>query len=444
MRLAFFAYTVVLFALQPLFAIYLLKRSVSQPAYRKGWRQRFAAKVPTLPQLPAGQKRIWVHAVSVGEANAVSSLVRHWARVYPLHQWVFTCTTPTGMDTLQAQYSSLPGVQFAYLPYDLPYLNRRLLARFQADALWVVETELWPNLLRQAAKAGVQTALVNARVSPTTGRRLQQLGLISRPVLASLGTVLAQTDADAEVFTALGRKPDLVCGNLKFDMPLRPDLASQGKAWRATLGANPVLLFASSRDGEEAVLLDILNRSQFFKRLPKACVLIVPRHPQRFDEVFQAMAMAATKMGVAHPQRRSQLLGQAGQGNTPLFVTPRLVLGDSMGEMPAYYSAADLALLGGSWAPLGGQNLIEACAYGCPVWMGPHTFNFAKASEDAIAAGAAKRFDNLQAAIEAFLTSQTNLEVTRKLAFAYARGHRGATQGSFEQLRRALTGLGQG
>lgn len=437
-RLLIHLYSLLLFALLPVLALYLLKRGRKQAEYRQGWAQRFKARLPEFKRLESGELRIWVHAVSVGEAHAISPLIHHWARVHPQHQWAVSCTTPTGLATCRHLYSGLNQVQFFYLPYDLPHLVRRTLAQVQARMLWVVETELWPNLLLGARKAGVRTALLNARVSPSSGKRLAQLGWISRPVVQSLNLVLCQTPADAEVFAALGHEEVQVCGNLKFDVALQPELASLGRSWRQAAQAEQVLLFASSREGEEAALLEALNRSQFFKRMPKASVWIVPRHPQRFDEVFHMMSEAATRMGVARPVRRSASFNQDSNVALAGLGQARLVLGDSMGEMPAYYSAADLALLGGSWLPLGGQNLIEACAYGCPVWLGPYTFNFAKAAEDALSAGAARRFDALQTACEFYLSGQYRLDQSRKAAFAYARSHRGATQRSFDQLNRLV------
>ena len=424
--------------LQPVFALYLLKRSIRQPSYREGWGQRFLAKLPVFGAVPTGQQRIWVHAVSVGEAHAVSPLVQHWAKVYPQHVWAISCTTPTGLVACKQLYSTLHNVQFFYLPYDLPYLVSRSLAQVKANALWIVETELWPNLLLGASRAGVHTALLNARVSPTTGRRLVQLKLISKPVMQSFRTLVCQTQADDFVFTQLDRPADAVCGNLKFDVALRPELTTLGRTWRESTQAEQIVLFASSREGEEALLLDALNRSQFFKRMPKASVWIVPRHPQRFDEVFDLMTHAAARMGIARPVRRSASFNAGNSVALAGFAQARLVLGDSMGEMPAYFSAADLALLGGSWLPLGGQNLIEACAYGCPVWMGPHTFNFAKAAEDALSAKAALRFEHLLAACDYYLTEFRGNAQAKKAAFAYARSHRGATQRSFDVLNRSI------
>jgi 3-deoxy-D-manno-octulosonic-acid transferase len=433
-RVFLWLYSLSLFLLLPVLALYLLKRSVRQPEYRRGWGQRFLASLPEFKAVPSGQKRIWVHAVSVGEAHAISPLVQHWVKVYPQHEWAVSCTTPTGLATCQQLYSALNSVQFFYLPYDLPHLVARTFKQVRANSLWVVETELWPNLLLRAARSNVHTAVLNARVSPTTGKRLVQLGLVSKPVLRSVGTLIVQTQADAAVFEKIGRPADAVCGNLKFDVALKPELATMGRTWREAAQAEQVVLFASSREGEEVLLLDALNRSQFFKRMPKASVWIVPRHPQRFDEVFELMAEAATRMGVARPVRRSASFNAGSNIALAGFGQARLVLGDSMGEMPAYYSVADLALLGGSWLPFGGQNLIEACAYGCPVWMGPNTFNFAKAAEDALSAKAARRFDNLLAACEFYLSDFQGNHEAKKAAFAYARSHRGATQRSFDVL----------
>lgn len=435
-RLFLRVYSVCLFLLQPVLAIYLLKRSIKQSEYRMGWEQRFLARLPDFAPVPAGQKRIWVHAVSVGEAHAVSPLIQHWVKVHPQHEWAISCTTPTGLATCRQLYSGLKNVRFFYLPYDLPRLVARSVQQIKPHALWIVETELWPNLLLGASRLGVHTALLNARVSPSTGKRLAQLQFLSKPVLRSLGTLVCQTEADAAVFEKLGRQADAVCGNLKFDVALKPQLATLGRSWRASLQADQVLLFASSREGEEALLLDALNRCQFFKRMPKASVWIVPRHPQRFEAVFDLMVEAATRMGVARPVRRSASFNTGNNVALAGFGQARLVLGDSMGEMPAYYSVADLALLGGSWLPFGGQNLIEACAYGCPVWMGPHTFNFKKAAQDAMTAKAARRFDHLMAVCDDYLDGYQGTESAKKAAFAYARSHRGATQRSFDVLNR--------
>lgn len=417
---------------QPILVVYLAWRGKRQPDYFRGWAQRFFAQVPVGHKGLAQTRRIWVHAVSVGETHAISPLVKRWAETYPDDVWVVSSTTPTGRDAAMQQFAHLKGVQFFYLPYDLPWLMRRCIRRVNADQLWLVETELWPNLLDQAFKKGLFSALINARVSPRTGRRLQKLRGLSEPGVRRLNAVICQTPEDAQVFEALGRPVDLISGNLKFDVPVNQDLMAVGQAWREQLQATSILVLASSRDGEEEKFLDAMVRSQFFKRLPKVSVWIVPRHPQRCDEVFELMNTSSARLGVSAPRRRSQF------SDEEAIPFSNLVLGDSMGEMPAYYALADVALLGGSWKPFGGQNLIEACAHGCPVWMGPNTWNFAKAAEDARLAGAAVQFEDFPQAIDYFLDLDGRLSAEyREQAKKFALSHAGATDKTLAILEKA-------
>lgn len=436
-------YTLVMVLLQPVMVLYLLKRARKQPEYLQGWLQRFFARVPK--GSPAA-RRVWVHAVSVGETHAISPLVKQWAIDHPETMWVFSSTTPTGQATARQLFADLPGAQFFYLPYDLPCLMKRCIQRVQAQQLWLVETELWPHLLRLAPSFGLEVCLLNARVSPRTAKRLHKFKTLSLPALGAIKTLICQTEEDARIFESLGRPVDAVAGNLKFDVPLKPEKAQLGQSWKSKLrvqsGVECVVLFASSREGEEHLFLKALSHSRLFDHRPKTTVWIVPRHPQRCEEVYQLMCQTAEELGLADPLRRSTW------GGTQAFLPevdsgerfPHLVLGDSMGEMPAYYTVGDVAFLGGSWMPLGGQNLIEACAYGCPVWMGPHTFNFDKAAEDALAAGAAKRFQNLDSAFEALLAAApgpSGFESDKQHALTYAKAHQGATARTIKTLTSA-------
>jgi 3-deoxy-D-manno-octulosonic-acid transferase len=450
-------YTLLMALLQPLLVLYLIKRARKQPEYLQGWSQRFFANVPK--GSPAA-RRIWIHAVSVGETHAISPLVRQWSLENPDTVWVFSSTTPTGQATARQLFADMPGAQFFYLPYDLPCLMRRCIKRIQAKQLWLVETELWPHMIRLAPSLNLKVSLLNARVSPRTGKRLQQFRSLSEPALANIHNVVCQTPEDAWVFEALGRPVDGVTGNLKFDVALKPEKAQLGLNWKLKMrvqsSAECVVLFASSREGEEVLFLKALRQSDFFKNRPKTSVWIVPRHPQRCEEVYLAMCQTAEDLDLADPLRRSTWgganasfpdlnVGAMANLGTDLSVSsdtegefPSLVLGDSMGEMPAYYTVADVAFLGGSWMPLGGQNLIEACAYGCPVWMGPHTFNFDKAAEDALAVGAAKRFQNLDAALKALMElpekGSTAFGADKQNALIYAKTHQGATSKTIEVL----------
>lgn len=416
-----YVYSVAVFLLLPFLMFYLLFRAKKQPEYLLGWSQRFLAQVPIGHKALSSTRRIWVHAVSVGETRAIAPLVMQWAQAHPDDVWVFSSITPTGQATARQLFGSLKGAQFFYLPYDLPFLASRCLQRLNANMLWLVETELWPNLIMKTRQAGIKTALINARVSPNTAKWWKRLRLLVKPTLQKVDCIACQTIEDAEKFQAIGRPVDAIIGNLKFDIRAQPELQQEGRFWRSKQGRGPVLVFASSREKEEDMLLQAMVRNQFFKRLPRATVIVVPRHPQRFDEVFSAMQLASAQLGVAMPVRRSHYERYE---DIPLS---NLVLGDSMGEMPIYYSVANVAFLGGSWEPLGGQNLIEACAYGCPVWLGPYVWNFAKAAEDALHAGAAMRFEDLNQAVESFLERDGEMRPTmQEAAEQFSKAHSGA------------------
>ncbi len=432
-------YTVVLLFLMPLMVVYLLKRSWAQPAYRRGWMQRFAAQVP----VSRGSRRvIWVHAVSVGETHAVAPLVAaldaHFAtegaRSGPGVDWVFSSTTPTGREAARSVFAAIQGARFVYVPYDFPWLYRRFFRRLKPQLGLLVETELWPNLLASAQQARVTMVLVNARVSPSTARGLARFAVLSAPALRGLSGIVTQTAADAEHLARLGATVTAVAGNMKFDVVPKPDTMALGKTWReqwlAGNGKRQVVLAASTREGEEILIIRAWQQLLAVQPVlaEDVVLMVVPRHPQRFDEVASVIQAAGFDV-----IRRS-----GGWGDSRLSGWEHAVLlGDSMGEMPAYYAAADVALMGGSWLPFGGQNLIEACACGCPVALGEHTYNFEKAAVDAIHSGAAQRFSDVEAAMRGVLTrlhQPDGLSAWRANAIRYARQHQGATQRTVEAL----------
>jgi 3-deoxy-D-manno-octulosonic-acid transferase len=282
----------------------------------------------------------------------------------------------------------------------------------------LMETEIWPNLLHAASQAGVPMVLANARLSTKSQRQGERYGALLRPAVQSLGIVLAQTEADAQRLRAVGAGDVEVCGNLKFDMSVAPELLAQGHAWRSLSGV-PVVLAASTREGEELPLLQAWSAQAPSMR---GRLVIVPRHPQRFD----AVAALVLAQGLVL-SRRSQW-GKDGPGLQDQ--SAQVWLGDSVGEMACYYALADAALLGGSFAPLGGQNLIEAAACGCPLVMGPHTFNFAQAAELALAAGAALRATDIVHGMQqaCALLGGTQRQSHALQALAFAQAHRGAAQ----------------
>ncbi len=320
---------------------------------------------------------VWIHAVSVGEARAAAPLVEKFLAQTPAPPLLMTCMTPAGRATLEQLFGARVTVR--YLPYDLGGAMRLFLRKAQPRVGIIMETELWPNLVRASQRAGIKLFLVNARLSARSARGYRKLAALARATLVGFEAVAAQTQADAGRLLELGARSVAVSGNLKFDIDPPATQLELGRMFRQRIGNRPVWLVASTREGEERLVLDA-----FAKSAPtEALLVLVPRHPQRFDEV----AALAKSSGLSL-QRRSG--GEAVQAST------RVWLGDSLGEMFAYYQAADCALIGGSLLPYGGQNLIEACAVGCPVILGPHTENFKQAAEDAIAQGAAVRVENAE------------------------------------------------
>ena len=421
----------------PLVLARLWWRGLREPGYRRHWGERlgfYGARVP-------GWHTIWVHAVSVGETRAAEPLIDALLIAFPQSRIVLTHMTPTGRETGRALFGK-HGERLiqSYLPYDIEFMLRRFIRQFTPRICILMETEVWPNLIAVCGER-IPVALVNARLSERSLRRAQRLGSLMTGAARAMALVAAQTEADAARVRSLGAPQVEVTGSIKFDVVPPPAALATGAWLRTRLGAAPVLLCASTRDGEEAMILDA------YAALPPAgrpLLAIVPRHPQRFDEV--AALIAARGFGV---RRRSAFgmpdappAGRAAQaGAGPDMAPGDVLLGDSMGEMFAYYAACDLAFVGGSLLPLGGQNLIEPCALGKPVLIGPHTFNFALATEEAIAAGGAVCVADAPALLEQaarLLADDAARSAMGGQALAFAQRHRGATARTVGLLRRHI------
>ncbi len=411
-------YSWLLRALAPAYFARLWWRGAREPLYRAAWNERLG-----LFDGAAAPGRVWIHAVSLGETRAAAILLQELREQIPGMRLLLTHGTATGREAGRALLQ--PGDAQAWLPYDTPGAVRRFLQRHRPALGVLMETEIWPNLLLATREAGVPMVLANARLSAKSMARGLRLRALLQPALAGLTRTLAQTDADALRLREAGVVAVQVAGNLKFDLDPDPALLARGRGWRQALD-RPVVLMASSREGEEAPLLAAWSRLP----APRPLLLIVPRHPQRFDEVA-AMAAAALPQVL----RRSAFA----DGPPPLAAHADAWIGDSIGEMPLYYALADVALLGGSFEPLGGQNLIEAAACGCPLLMGPHTFNFAAAAEDAIAAGAARRVADLETAVAqaVALSGSDERQAMAARAVAFSQAHRGAA----ERMAVAIAGL---
>lgn len=420
MKLAFsrLAYALLLFVALPYTMLHLLWRARRQPAYLQHWGERFG-----FYPIRAAQPVIWLHAVSVGETRAAVPLVQALLARYPDHRILLTHATPTGRATGESLFGER--VLRAYLPYDYRFAVRRFVRHYRPAIGLLMETEIWPNLIDACHARAIPLLLVNARLSARSARRYGWLAALVRVSLGKLAAVLAQTHADAQRLGQLGARQVEVAGNLKFDCDPPPAQLQAGERLRAELGsARPVFVAGSTREGEEALVLDALERAA----LPNLLTLIVPRHPQRFDEVVALLE----QRGIAY-QRRS-----AGQ---PVAAQTAVLLGDSMGELFAYYRAADVAFVGGSLLPFGGQNLIEATAVGCPVLIGPHTWNFADVARQAIACGAAQRVEDvaeLAQALQDLLDAPLRRRQMSEAALAFSRAHRGAVQRLMQTIGRFL------
>ena len=405
--LVLWAYATVLRLATPLYLLRLWRRGKTEAGYRFRLMERLGF-YPGRPPLPGA---VWLHAVSLGETRAALPLVEALRRAHPDLRLLLTHGTATGRSAGRRLMQDGDGQ--VWLPYDTPGATRRFLRHFQPSVGILMETELWPAMMREAQRLGVPMVMANARLSERSAAKGERLAALLHPAAARLSMVLAQTVDDARRLREAGAPRVMVSGNLKFDMTPSPQLTALGLQWRQGLH-RPVVLAASTREGEEGPLLAAWAALP----VPRPLLLVVPRHPQRFQEV---VALARMQGLTLHCRTEWD------DDPPPEAALADVWVGDTMGEMPLYYACADVALLGGSFAPLGGQNLIEA-ACGCPVVMGPHTFNFAQASKQALMARAAQRVDNIQAGVKVAMQlaadPDRNAWVQRALGFANA--HRGA------------------
>ncbi|ELW9446205.1 lipid IV(A) 3-deoxy-D-manno-octulosonic acid transferase [Burkholderia cenocepacia] len=418
----------------PAAVIRLYVRSRKERGYREHIGERFGHV--------AGRSRddraplIWVHAVSVGETRAAQPLIDALMRARPDARILLTHMTPSGRATGEQIFGDR--VLRCYLPYDMPGAVRRFLRAWRPTLGLVMETEVWPTLIDECRRADVPLVLTNARMSARSFRRAAKFGAATRDVFGGFSRVLAQSPADAERLTSLGARNVTVLGNLKFDMTTPPELAARGHAWRDAIGARPVWVAASTRENEEALVLQAFAEM----RTPGALLVLVPRHPQRFAEVEGLVARSGLKCVRRSVWAADAAALAAGRpAAEPLAGDVTVLLGDSMGELGAYYAAADIAFIGGSLLPLGGQNLIEACAVGVPVLIGPHVFNFTQATADAVAAGAAMQVEDpldLAHVLDALFADKARRIAMGAAGAAFAARHRGATARTVDVLAALL------
>lgn len=420
--MARFFYNLALLLLLPYVGLHLLLRGRRQPEYFRHVGERFGFFPSLQPSPQGGEGAIWLHAVSVGETRAAAPLMAALKERYPDRRILLTHMTPTGRQASEELFGD--AVQRVYLPYDYPFAVRRFLSRFKPAIGVIMETELWPNLVAVCKEQGVPLLLANGRLSEKSARRYTRFPNLTRGALQGLTAIAAQTERDAARLTALGAPKVEVLGNVKFDILPPPGQLALGEALRGQIGARPVLLAASTREGEEALLFEALAKHP----LGDTLLVVVPRHPQRFEEV----AALAGKAGFVL-QRRSE--------NSVIDARTQVLLGDSMGELFAYYAACDMAFIGGSLLDYGSQNLIEACAAGKPVLIGRSTYNFSLAAEQAVECGAARQIGSAEELLETADTLLRDEVACRRMGEAgreFAARHRGATARTLALIERYL------
>ncbi|MCL2591096.1 MAG: lipid IV(A) 3-deoxy-D-manno-octulosonic acid transferase [Betaproteobacteria bacterium] len=391
----------------------LLGRARKQPAYLHHVQERFGS-FHTQAQGPV----IWVHAVSLGETHAAEPLVRALLERWPEHTVVLTHMTPTGREASKALFGGNNRVLRAYLPYDFEPFVTRFLNHFRPMFGIIMETELWPVLLTACRRRDVPVLLANARLSERSARRYACLPALTRLALGALAAIGAQSASDAARLAMLGAQRVSVTGNIKFDVEPSPEILALGADFRARRGTRPTIFAASTREGEEEAILDAFIRTRPLGN-PETLLILTPRHPQRFDEaetLIQSHGLSVSRRSAAPAE--------------PAPIDTQVWLGDSTGEMFAYYIAADVTMIGGSWRPFGGQNPIEACAVGTPALLGPHTFNFQRVADEAVEAGAARRCDDIESGMRtafALLGDSAARTAMSEAGKAFAAINRGAT-----------------
>ena len=395
------------------FAVVLL-RGLRDRAYWAHLRERFG-----LGGVAGARPGIWLHAVSLGEVSAAAALVRGLRARHPDMPFVISTSTPTGRAQALALFAGDKGIDVRYLPYDTPGSVERFLRRVRPQAAVIMETELWPNLLHACRGRGVPIMLANARLTPRSVARYRRLGRLFREAVESIALIAAQTREDADRFVAVGAPSarTKVIGNVKFDFEQADALREQGRELRSRcLGARPVWIAGSTHEGEEAAALDA--HAQLTLKFADALLMLVPRHPQRFDNVAHLLA----GRGIPY-ERRS-----AGRAVRP---QARVLLIDSVGELAMLYAAADAAFVGGSLVPIGGHNLLEPAALGIPVITGPHHENAPAIAQALLRAGAAVEVADaagLAGVLGKFFQDPDLRRQTGERAQAFVDRHRGSVE----------------
>jgi 3-deoxy-D-manno-octulosonic-acid transferase len=404
-------YNTLIYAAAPFALLANLWRGLRDTAYRERLGERFG-----FSRVRANES-IWVHAVSVGEVQAGATLIRELARRHPQRPLIVTTGTPTGAQRVQALFGA--SVRHVYLPYDLPGATRRFLNRVKPRIAIVMETEVWPNLFRECARRRIPLLIASARLSPKSVRGYRWLASLFKDALANGIQIAAQTRGDADRFISVGANPANVhvVGNIKFDLEIAADIRSRGHSLRATeLSGREVWVAGSTHAGEEDMVLEA--HAQLLRTHPRALLVLVPRHPQRFDDVKAALRARS----IDFVARSSQTAPRA---------ETTILLVDALGELTTFYAAADIAFVGGSLVPIGGHNLLEPAALALPVLTGPHNFNSPDVANALLARDAASEVrtsEQLATSLASLLDSRERREHMGANALSFVTENRGALE----------------
>ena len=390
-------YSLLLYLAVPVIAVRLWLRSRKAPAYAKRIGERFAL---TLPKFKQGG--IWLHAVSVGESIAAAPVVKALQEQYPDLPITMTCMTPTGSERIQSMFGD--SVQHSYLPYDLPLCSRRFFKRLQPRLAIVMETELWPNHINQCARLNIPVVLANGRLSERSARGYGRFPKLVAPMLKQISALAVQTQTEAQRFIELGARPATVTvtGSIKYDLRVDAALPVQAQALREQWQASqrPIWIAASTHEGEDALIL--AAHQQLLAQFPDALLVLVPRHPERFESVH-ALCIA---QGMPVQRRSTQ---------SAVSAEHQVLLGDTMGELLLLYALADVALVGGSVIEHGGHNMLEPIALEKPTLTGPHYFNFLEIAEQLLTAEALQTVADTQQLAQAVAELWRNPEQVQKM-----------------------------
>ena len=417
-------YSVIFYLAIPAIIIRLLSRVFRNPSYAARWSERFGF----VPHIPIGQKIIWIHSVSVGETLASVPLIKALQERYPTHRCLVTCMTPTGSEQIKAIF--LESVEHCYLPYDIPDAVSRFFERVHPSICIIMETELWPNMINGCRKRDIPVILANGRLSDKSARGYKNFRYLVRPMMGQLTGVAAQSSDDALRFSQLGVNKDAlsITGNIKFDLII--DETVRGKSalllqeWRGSKN-RPIILAASTHRGEDEIILEAF--AQIKTKFNSVLLVLVPRHPERFDQV-EALCLSS-----------GMTVGRRSSGSIEPFLD--VLLGDTMGELVSFFGSCDVAFVGGSLVPTGGHNIIEPAAWGIPILSGPHLFNFAEAAELLVSSGGMVICESAQGLADNFIKIIKDDECRAKMgasSLRVANENRGALNRLLEMIGEAI------